>query len=331
MNDSVFLSIIIPMYNTGDFVKRCLESLNNQTCKDFEAIVVDDGSSDNSYEIAKEYLETSKLNYRIYKQQNSGVSSARNFGMDHSNGKYLYFLDSDDFIDKEMVSKTRLTASKSDVDIIFFGYDKVDEAYNTIWNFADDYKYIEDFENGKVILKKILNKELRIFPLNVLYRREVIFNNNLRYPKDCHNGEDQNFIFKAVLLSKGIMNIKEILGHYLIRNTSISNSFSLRRLTLIKAFEDVCDFIEVNFNDSELIDLIRKEYIPINLLYNISGMSKAGTAKQMAKVLKDLEIRKYLKLFVENKKNDKNIKLKIYARAALLNPTFFAFCLAIRR
>ena len=94
-----FISIIIPYYNCKQWIYRNLDSLVNQTCKEFEVIIVDDGSVDDGLKNVGAYLEKNKINFKIIKQKNSGVSVARNEGIKASRGEYLYFLDADDYVE----------------------------------------------------------------------------------------------------------------------------------------------------------------------------------------------------------------------------------------
>ena len=94
------ISLIIPVYNTSKYLKVCIESLLNQTFKDFEMILVDDGSTDNSVEIIKEYQKQDSR-IRLIKENHNGVGNARNVGLVHAQGKYVQFLDSDDFFEKQ--------------------------------------------------------------------------------------------------------------------------------------------------------------------------------------------------------------------------------------
>ena len=97
------ISIIIPVYNIEKYISNSIKSIINQTDKDFEVIIIDDGSTDNSIAIAQKLLKNTNINYKIIKQKNSGVSAARNTGIKHSNSNYIYFLDGDDFIDNKTI------------------------------------------------------------------------------------------------------------------------------------------------------------------------------------------------------------------------------------
>ena len=115
------LTIIIPVYNVENHLSRCLDSIfvGNNIDGDFEVIAVDDGSTDNSYGILQEYVSRYKQ-LKIYHQENQGSSVARNKALDVATGKYIMFVDSDDFVEKDSINTILQEAIKTDVDILFF-------------------------------------------------------------------------------------------------------------------------------------------------------------------------------------------------------------------
>ena len=119
MKNEVMVSIIIPVYNVEKYLQECLESAINQTYKNIEIIAINDGSTDSSLAILEEYA--SKYgNLKIVNQENKGMSGARNAGLKVANGEYIYFLDSDDFIDLNMIEECVVLAEKNNLDIINF-------------------------------------------------------------------------------------------------------------------------------------------------------------------------------------------------------------------
>jgi len=117
------ISIIIPMYNVEKYLRRCLDSVKNQTFTDWQAICVDDGSPDNSGKIAEEYADKDKRFVVVYKE-NGGLSDARNAGFPYAKGKYIMYLDSDDFIHPQTMEIAYKTAEKNKSDIVSFTYDR---------------------------------------------------------------------------------------------------------------------------------------------------------------------------------------------------------------
>ena len=125
----VKVSIIVPVYNTGKYLKECLDSLVNQTFTDTEIICINDGSTDDSLEILEQYNEKYS-NVSIHSQENSGLSISRNNGMKYSNGEYIYFMDSDDYLELTAIEELHDIASKNDLDFVIF----------KLINFSDETK-----------------------------------------------------------------------------------------------------------------------------------------------------------------------------------------------
>ena len=128
------VSIIVPVYNVEKYLKRCINSLINQTLQDIEIIVVDDGSTDNSGQIIKEYQEKNS-NIKYYKKENGGLSDARNYGMKYAPSEYIAFLDSDDFVDKTMYEKMYNKAIEENADYVecdfYWAYPKAEKKNGT--------------------------------------------------------------------------------------------------------------------------------------------------------------------------------------------------------
>ena len=139
MNNEM-VSVIIPIYNTQKYLKRCMDSVIEQTYQNIEIILIDDGSSDNSLEICKKYQENDKRVY-IISGKNCGVSHARNLGIDKAKGKYLYFVDSDDYLEKEAIEKMLIEYKMRNNQLVIAGY--------------------KEIENNLVKEKKLQMKELK--------------------------------------------------------------------------------------------------------------------------------------------------------------------------
>lgn len=143
----VKVSIITPVYNVEECIERSIKSVMNQTCKDFELLLIDDGSKDKSIDIARGLLENSSINYKIITQKNSGVSAARNRGIKEASGEYITFLDSDDYIDHKFVERMYEKAEESKCEIVFCDYSEVDAKGNVL--VQNRTNYLNKFISGK--------------------------------------------------------------------------------------------------------------------------------------------------------------------------------------
>ncbi len=159
----LLISIIIPAYNIENYIVRCLDSLLNQTYKNLEVIVVDDGSSDNTGKIIDDYASKYE-NIKVIHKKNAGVSAARNSGIDVANGDYIGFVDGDDTVDKEMFEVLIDNAIKYDADISHCGYkmvfpSRIDYYYNTGELIEQDNELgLKDLVLGQRVEPGLVNK-----------------------------------------------------------------------------------------------------------------------------------------------------------------------------
>lgn len=223
------LSIIMPVYNVEEYLGESIESILQQTFKDFELILINDGSTDNSGEICEKY---SKLDNRIrvMHKENSGAGSARNYGIMNSTGEFLAFVDSDDTIECNMYKTMIDIALKEESDIVVCGYKEIDylmnnEKINTT-PLGNDNEIESDEIKEKVeeFLKK--NQILGYASLfNKIYKREVIIRNNLFLNEDMKFAEDLSFNISVLMKIKKINAINEpFYNCRRINSNSIMNS-----------------------------------------------------------------------------------------------------------
>ena len=186
---SPIISIIVPIYNRGKWLPNCLDSISSQTFKDWECILINDGSTDNSLKIAQEYAANDPR-FIVFSQENQGVSAARNLGLDHAQGKWLAFVDSDDEIAPDYLEILYKLGEDNNADLvnasIEFVYDNNQTSSlilkDSIYNTLD-----EDFENYFYI---------RISGIVKLYRLAIIKLHNLRFDTDFSFAEDYIFTFE---------------------------------------------------------------------------------------------------------------------------------------
>ena len=221
------VSVIVPIYNVEKYLRKCLDSLVNQTLKDIEIICINDGTKDNSVDIVNEYLQKYP-NVILINQENQGLGMARNNAMKHAKGDYIAFVDSDDWVDLNMYEVLYNKAIETNADIVECDYRMVFENSTKIKN-RSLFGSLHTWKNfpivcGKVFDWKFVKKQLfdglRRMVWNRLYKRSLIFDNNLAFPKGkC---EDYPFSLDAVLSAKSIVYCPKTLYNYLIRFGSLS-------------------------------------------------------------------------------------------------------------
>ena len=211
------VSIIIPVYNVYNYLKECLESVERQSLKEKEIIIVNDGSTDDSYKIIKEYEEKYK-DIKSYIKSNGGLSDARNYGLERCIGEYILFLDSDDYlIDNNALQNLYDIAKLRELDILKFNY--FDERTNKIkFNYS-----IENPISGQDFLKILIpKKEYISVAWNALYKKEYIEKFKFRFAKGRLH-EDERWTPEAILKSKKIMQIDNSYIFYRLNLSSITS------------------------------------------------------------------------------------------------------------
>ena len=216
MEREILLSIIIPVYNVQDYIGKCLNSLITVDER-IEIFVVDDGSPDNSSEIVKDIMKNYSNIHYIHKE-NGGVSSARNLGIALSKGKYIGFVDGDDYVDELYLSKLLEYIETIDFDLLCFNYYLTYDKHETKINLLNEESLSLDENAGfNWYIHKNMDEKIKQFCLNKLYKSEILKKNKIEFPVGQSVGED--FIFnieylqycKKIVFKDCIIIIKEKL------------------------------------------------------------------------------------------------------------------------
>ena len=262
------ISIIIPVYNAEKYLKICVDSILNQTFKDFELILIDDGSSDTSKEICEQYIKLDNR-VKVIEQSNKGVSVARNNGLENSCGEYIMFCDSDDWIEEECLENLYYKfIQDKNTDIIFSGiykefYFNDKKIMNKIEGISEELNI--DLTELDLYLKYIYESFLELLqsPCAKLYSNKIIKNNNLYFDENMICYEDFDFNLRYLYHSRKIIFSKFNHYHYrIIKNkagldkrkkndlvyevSKIHKSIN-KLLIKTKASEQVIDYIEYSF------------------------------------------------------------------------------------
>lgn len=233
----MLVSIVVPVYNSSKYLARCLDSILMQTFRDYEVIVVDDGSTDSSASICDAYAEKYKM-IKVIHQNNAGVSAARNKGIDESRGKYLMFVDSDDYIDTNMLDVAVSKIEEYDADIFMSG--NIEE-YVSNGIITNSVKRTVT-SSCLYSLRKFLENFGQAYPVVCLsnswcklYKMENIKKNEIQFDESMSIDEDTNFIFSYMNYVQKIYFSKEILYHYYRDNReTLSVKFHADRYEIIE-------------------------------------------------------------------------------------------------
>lgn len=209
------VSIIIPVYNVEKYISQCIDSCINQSYKNFEIILIDDGSIDESGNICDQYGEIDER-IQVIHQNNQGLSVARNKGMLIANGEYLLFVDSDDRISKDCLKATVSTMQNTKSDIVFFDYERIVGARRLGHeNFLQGEKALNTFE----CLELLLQHKMGEIVWNGIYRKSIV--SDIEFPVNKQN-EDVFWKYKAISKAKKITWIPACLYYYRIHGDSIT-------------------------------------------------------------------------------------------------------------
>ncbi|KFC18680.1 glycosyltransferase family 2 protein [Chryseobacterium sp. FH1] len=227
------VSIIVPVYNVELYLEKCLLSLVNQTLKEIEILVINDGSKDNSQQIIEDFQIKYPNRVFGFIKENGGLSDARNFGIDRAKGKYLGFVDSDDYISETMFKEMYSLAEKHQAEMTICNLQKVDE----VGNVTQKLTQLPGFPE-KIVLENHLSvfSDISYFACNKLFRRDLF--NEKRFKKGIHF-EDIELIPQLLLECNVLAFTPDFHYQYLERQDSISKSHTMKGLDILNAVETV--------------------------------------------------------------------------------------------
>ena len=286
----VKVSIIVPVYNTKEYLNTCLDSLIKQSLKDIEIIVVNDGSTDDSQSIIDEYLKKDKR-IKSFIKKNGGLGDARNYGIKRASGEYIGFVDSDDYVDITMFEKLYNKAIKEDSDIV---------ECDLYWVYPNESKLdtANYYDNKKDIMYNI-----RVMVCNKIFKREILSKNDILFPVGIRY-EDIVFTYKLLPYIKNISYINEAFYYYIQRGSSLSNEQNAKVRDIFECF----DILRKYYKDNKLKYNTEIEYLNIKLLLGSSFLRILG--------IRDKELRnkilnenwEYLNKHYPNWKNNTHLK-----------------------
>ncbi len=312
------ISIIVPVYNTDKYLHECIDSILMQTFQDFELLLINDGSIDNSGVICDEYaIKDSRI--KVIHKENGGQSSARNLGLDIAKGEYIYFCDSDDYIESSLLEQA--LDKIQNVDMSVFRYALVDQIGTYIGNKTAFNKIVEfETDDGLDKILYISNELIPKYSISIvtsLFKRDIIEKYKIRFkPNYIEIGEDTYFILCYVSVINKISFFEDILYKYRQYETSTFHSFILDKTKNVdfKMAGNIYEFFErhnlsiINYfpilSYAVLRDFIKNNSIHAIEIYNLLLYNNSET-KLMLKSLKELKGNKlfinYLKMNEEEK------------------------------
>ena len=265
------VSVIVPIYNVEKYLEKCINSLLSQTLEDIQIILVNDGSKDNSGNIAKEYEKNNKDRVIYVEKENGGLSDARNYGLKYATGDFIAFLDSDDYIEKNAYEEMYNKAIEENADYVECDF---------IWEFPNKIRIDKQYPYKN---KKEMLSFVRVVAWNKLIKRQLITDNNLEFPKGLRY-EDVEFTYKLIPFINKFTYVDKPFIHYVQREGSIANVQNERTAEIFTVLDNVIEFYKKNNIYEEYRD---------ELEYNYARYLLCSSLKRMCKI-KDKTIREKL-------------------------------------
>lgn len=298
------ISVIIPIYNTGKYLYNCLDSIINQTHKNLEIILIDDGSTDGSAEVCDEYGKKDNRIIVIH-QKNAGVSKARNAGLKIAKGDYLHFPDSDDYIDLDCYEYCLNLMNEHQCDIVSFDYyvtykDKENRHYCP----EETYGLFNTKESHKAILNGVP------FACNRLYSKKAV--SGIFFREDIYRGEDCLFVHNCIEQCEKCYFDKRAMYHYVqSEESAVRGKFRPVQLTGMKLYNEYKEFYKDKYPDLWILSLRGVLNLPITLYYDMY-VDEEDYKEEMKYVYSEYkkrykEVKKGVKLSMKN-----NIKFTFF-------------------
>lgn len=244
----MFFSIIVPIYNVQQYLEQCVNSVLQQTCNDYELILIDDGSTDKSGTICDEYSKISE-NIRVIHKSNGGLSDARNVGIDNACGDYVIFIDSDDYlVDLKLLEKAKEYLLNKELDVLLFEKQKFIDG-DIIDYFYNEKSIVEDIDVKKAVEENLLFTSAWC----KIIKRNLFNDNNLNFEINKYS-EDMNWCARLLIIAKKYGIIRSKAYAYRQRKGSISKSITEKHIKDIEANIESCLLYNINSLDNNLKD-----------------------------------------------------------------------------
>ncbi|MCO4485676.1 Exopolysaccharide biosynthesis transcriptional activator EpsA [Streptococcus infantarius subsp. infantarius] len=280
------LSVIVPVYNVEKYLKRCLESILVQSWNDYEIILVDDGSTDSSAQICDLYAEKYEM-IRVIHKENKGLSDTRNRGIEKASGEYVYFPDSDDWLEPNTFSELSDVIEELTYDIISFNREFVTSEEDKLISAKSRIQKL----SGKQALLEMLNQgDVTGFANDKIYRKKLFLDNDIEFPVGKYY-EDLGTNYKLFLKATKVYVTNQKYYHYLITNPdSITQSWNEQKLQDMFGFYREIYYsplVREKFEELE-IEILQAYYIN-GLIHILSSLYKSNISAQYSDIEKDIK------------------------------------------
>ncbi|WP_409200093.1 glycosyltransferase family 2 protein [Methanobrevibacter sp. DSM 116169] len=326
--DEIIVSVIVPIYNSSHTLEKTLNSIIHQKFENYEIIVIDDGSTDDSLDKSYETLSKSSLPYQIIHQKNKGASVARNNGLEVAKGEYILFVDSDDYINKDQLSFLHNAVIRNETDFAFSELLKMKgrelASHDNPYGFLKNNQILKSID----LIKLELEMKIPFSFTQILYKTSILKENNIKFNETYKYGEDTDFALRA-LFSIDTISFVDLPGYYyLLHDDSSSSKLYLNRFKVIDVFESLTDYFSKNntkYSDEEikqLNNLIIYNRIPKAIFGNLMHFfNKNYNLDEITNEMKKLNL--FSKLSKFKIASFKDIKFWFKSKAFLISPKIY--------
>lgn len=252
-NNSILVSIIVPFFNASPYLDQCIGSISNQTLTNIEIILINDGSTDNSLQIVEHWLKKDKR-IILYSQKNKGVSEARNLGLNFAKGKYVGFVDADDWIEHDMYELMYNETQRESVDWVISNINVHEKNNESFLRLKIKNEFTDISNNKTPVIHELLRFKYDFANWNKLFKKEIIDKNQIRFNNEMTLWEDLLFNLQYLFFINKIVVVDKGLYNYRILNNSLTRANpNLLVNQFNKLYFEFNTFLKSNHAELELI------------------------------------------------------------------------------
>lgn len=289
MKDFGLISVIIPVYNVEKYLRQCLESVLNQTYTNYEVIMVDDGSTDSSYEICLEYCKKDSR-FKAFHKENGGASSARNYALKIASGQYISFVDSDDWIDEDALEQLICKLEENDVDFVFYEAAITDD---TGMNQTGSYSYHKDYGTNvpyRLMREMVYHKEFHVSIPLLFIKRDFFIKHNISFYEGIMC-EDMILAYQIFALADRAVHLPKAIYHRRYRENSVVTSKKTEKnfISTNTVYKSVVEFSEtVSVERRNYSHVIRCAFNALNDYRALNAQEKNKLKREYQQLKKDI-------------------------------------------
>ncbi len=304
------ISVIVPIYHVEKYIEKCIQSMIDQTNKDFELILVNDGSTDASMTIAEALLCKSSLNYKVINTENRGVSAARNTGVKQATGEYVIYIDSDDYVSDTLIQDMiALISENPESDLFFCNFVVLSNGQKLGKEYLKwDTKSLSPEEAQNINLER----RIKFLLPTMLLRREYIQKYSIYFDEEVRYSEDIQYIWKAMAYTKHpIIYLNKTLYYYIFHGGSTMSASGVEKMLtgckgIMKLYQEIGQHLSAQ---------CKKNLVPVWFFSMLHGAAKMLDYSNFEQLYKKAACKQYVKSVTKQN----NMKVSLTARVLLIN------------